>query len=913
MAGQYAVLKAAIEAVIKTNGNNEITGALMQQSLLAMITSLGAYYDFVDVATPSTNPGTPDQNVMYFAATAGTYTNFGGIVVNDGEFCALCWNGSWIKKTTGAATATELAQLEKQVNGGPEDVTPTTQSGFYYSVSANMAVNATANAGSKYTGTTSAGSGIIPTNGVDVSGYIGKTIRTKVTNRSGSSERCTIIIDAGGKAVAYVSELNYVLDDDGAHADLVIPEGAKYYFWSGIYDIVSVQILDAESGLRGDIVNIQQDIQSIDGRVQTAEEEINGIKEKTDKIVIDNKVSSNLLDPSKIIQGYYVGGEHYGGDSYVESDYIPVVPGTTYKVMCTSWGSTYYWRFVAFFNEQKEWISGQDLTSTGIDFSVPVGASFAKVSLYKIDDLSTYGVFANSVSVFEPYYDYYYLALAEDNTPINEKANSAILKKGDIAGVIDLGTSGKIKVVIGYPKATIYDGNNHIEVAIDYQQARIIDANKTIYDSNPIFNFYSMLYNGKSLSSDFKDDVAPAHFLGQTLGANHGQPISVATITNHGLNNTAIGTAWNQNGVSFYVMRIIDSNNVVFLSQNSGTRSAPVWTALSTGTITNGSQTLTISEISGAQCFPSVKNREIALRLDGEIISEDGVYYGKVLDFVESYEIMNPSSVLDNIIARAGQSSDPEYNGDSAARVETIYRFLGLNVLVIANFIAEETIQFQDIMFSQANRKGSNGVVKYYIPNSLPFGTYDFRQPLAVTWGQNVDTMYCYESQTKDPTKPINRIIQYSGNDLGFAIGFLTDFGVGKALFDYTNHTFELRGNTGKVYPRGVSRAVAGNSLGVGDGYNAVIYRCLFKPESSGNRLSVYHFPYNGAEYVFLDYKGSVVDHVVLDESFDGMGISVIEAQNAELLTDVYNNGFYVNANFVADETCYLVAKILKS
>ena len=111
----YNTLKSAIEAVIKTNGNNEITGALMQQSLLAMITSLGAHYQFVDVATPSTNPGTPDQNVMYFAGTAGTYTNFGGIVVNEGEFCALCWNGSWIKKTTGAATAEQVSALGRKV------------------------------------------------------------------------------------------------------------------------------------------------------------------------------------------------------------------------------------------------------------------------------------------------------------------------------------------------------------------------------------------------------------------------------------------------------------------------------------------------------------------------------------------------------------------------------------------------------------------------------------------------------------------------------------------------------------------------------------------------------------------------------------------------------------------------------
>ena len=106
----YATLKAAIQNVVKTNGNNEITGALLQQSLLSMITSLGAGYQFVGVATPSTNPGTPDQNVMYFAATAGTYSNFGGIVVNDGETCFLCWNGSWTKKVSGAATTETMPQ-----------------------------------------------------------------------------------------------------------------------------------------------------------------------------------------------------------------------------------------------------------------------------------------------------------------------------------------------------------------------------------------------------------------------------------------------------------------------------------------------------------------------------------------------------------------------------------------------------------------------------------------------------------------------------------------------------------------------------------------------------------------------------------------------------------------------------------
>lgn len=118
----YSVLKAAIQAVIKANGNNEITGALLQQSLISMIMSLGAHYEFVDVATPSTNPGTPDQNVFYFAATAGTYSNFGGIVVNDGEACFLCYNGTWTKKVSGAATAAQVTALIQDVSENTQDI-----------------------------------------------------------------------------------------------------------------------------------------------------------------------------------------------------------------------------------------------------------------------------------------------------------------------------------------------------------------------------------------------------------------------------------------------------------------------------------------------------------------------------------------------------------------------------------------------------------------------------------------------------------------------------------------------------------------------------------------------------------------------------------------------------------------------
>lgn len=94
----YATLKATIQQVVKTNGNQEITGALLQQTLMAMINSLGIGYQYVGVANPNTNPGTPDQNVSYLCGP-GTYPNMGGLTVPDGTIGLLKYNGTWAVDT----------------------------------------------------------------------------------------------------------------------------------------------------------------------------------------------------------------------------------------------------------------------------------------------------------------------------------------------------------------------------------------------------------------------------------------------------------------------------------------------------------------------------------------------------------------------------------------------------------------------------------------------------------------------------------------------------------------------------------------------------------------------------------------------------------------------------------------------
>lgn len=58
-------------------------------------------YTFMGVATPETNPATPDQKVFYIANGKGTYNKFGCIEVTEDEVIILRYDTAWHKVTTG--------------------------------------------------------------------------------------------------------------------------------------------------------------------------------------------------------------------------------------------------------------------------------------------------------------------------------------------------------------------------------------------------------------------------------------------------------------------------------------------------------------------------------------------------------------------------------------------------------------------------------------------------------------------------------------------------------------------------------------------------------------------------------------------------------------------------------------------
>ena len=107
----YNSLKTTINANVKQNGRQEITGQILNSVLNQMVTTLGTGYQFAGVATTATDPGSPDAKVFYIAKGKGAYTNFGGISVTEDEVVVLYWDSSWHKVSTGIASQVKLSEL----------------------------------------------------------------------------------------------------------------------------------------------------------------------------------------------------------------------------------------------------------------------------------------------------------------------------------------------------------------------------------------------------------------------------------------------------------------------------------------------------------------------------------------------------------------------------------------------------------------------------------------------------------------------------------------------------------------------------------------------------------------------------------------------------------------------------------
>lgn len=93
----YQTLHTAIDAYIKRNGRQEITGNILNGVLSLMTDTLGEGYQFGGVISPDTIFMPTDAKEFFICSEPGTYISFGGIVAEEGELTLITYSDGFEK------------------------------------------------------------------------------------------------------------------------------------------------------------------------------------------------------------------------------------------------------------------------------------------------------------------------------------------------------------------------------------------------------------------------------------------------------------------------------------------------------------------------------------------------------------------------------------------------------------------------------------------------------------------------------------------------------------------------------------------------------------------------------------------------------------------------------------------------
>lgn len=121
---KYQTLIAAIEAAIKTNGTQAITGQVLQTQLKNMVSKLGSAYQFGGLVQPTDAfPFDTDAKIAFLACTQGRYPAFGNFSLRSGEVALFIYEGTWKKEIISYYANTQIYGIRHFFNNASPDLT----------------------------------------------------------------------------------------------------------------------------------------------------------------------------------------------------------------------------------------------------------------------------------------------------------------------------------------------------------------------------------------------------------------------------------------------------------------------------------------------------------------------------------------------------------------------------------------------------------------------------------------------------------------------------------------------------------------------------------------------------------------------------------------------------------------------
>ena len=270
----YNSLKTTIDANIKQNGNQEITGQILNSVLNAMVTTLGTGYQFAGVATIATNPGTPDAKVFYIANGKGTYEKFGGLEVTEDDVVVFYWDSAWHKVATGIASQEKLSELEAVVNGYPSKLFTTL--GQRYTTDGSLISYSEA-------GTTD----IIPLSIFGDYKNNGIRLLSGTFRMFAEQNFCLAVFFDSAKTFVGFSQYSITLSSESPFPSSEIPSNAEYIAFTGLVSSGTTGLFDVEfvvynKGVVGEVDKVKGDIVDINNSLVSTNESLEALRKDVD-------------------------------------------------------------------------------------------------------------------------------------------------------------------------------------------------------------------------------------------------------------------------------------------------------------------------------------------------------------------------------------------------------------------------------------------------------------------------------------------------------------------------------------------------------------------------------------------------------------------------------------------------------
>lgn len=235
--------------------NEAIIPSKLSVDIQNLITNLNKTATFAGIATPTTDPGTPDGPVFYIATTAGSYSNFGNIEISKGESAILKWNnGAWTKSSFKPMTdfnsvfdtngnslthaldtlGSDIFALELQVNGLKGNIF--TIRGKRYNPITGFLIDDSTMSATK----------LLPLSEFENYKIFGIRIKSGLFRMYGESQYCVAAFFDESKALIGVSHNSTVFSPVSPFPASEIPNGTKFIAFTGVGADLSVELITTD-------------------------------------------------------------------------------------------------------------------------------------------------------------------------------------------------------------------------------------------------------------------------------------------------------------------------------------------------------------------------------------------------------------------------------------------------------------------------------------------------------------------------------------------------------------------------------------------------------------------------------------------------------------------------------------------